>query len=542
MLFNSHQFIFLFLPITIFIFYQALKLGGRRLAIFWLVLTSLFFYGYWNPPYLALLLLSVGSDYLLGRFLVHCNQNNYGRIGKVALLSGIIFNLAIIGYYKYFDFFLENINELMGASLLLRGILLPLGISFYTFQQIAYLIDSAEKETQGYQFIDYCLFVCFFPQLIAGPIVSHQEMMPQFAKPQKFYAGNLAIGITIFSVGLFKKVVLADTIATYSTPVFAAADLGAALGIAEAWFGALAYTMQIYFDFSGYSDMAIGAARLLGFKLPVNFNSPYKALNIIDFWKRWHITLTRFLTRYLYNPMTLRASRRRMQQGQDLIRKGQGSVAAYIQIIAWPTIATMFLAGLWHGAGWSYIVFGLLHGIYLSANHGWQMLRRKLGHNLKHSQWWERRLSHLLTFSCVVVAMVFFRATSVKSGWAVLSAMIGIHEDSMPWDLVSQGLRTADFAPNQLFNNPTQGLLLLAALMIVCFCFPNTQEWMADYEPALGAKSPASTHKQTLDGAAYFWRRFSWRPNQVWALLTSSVALLGLLQISSVSEFIYFQF
>jgi alginate O-acetyltransferase complex protein AlgI len=540
MLFNSHLFILLFLPITVLLFYQGFKLGGRRLAIPWLVLASLFFYGYWNPPYLALLLLSMGMNFLLGRLLIHCHGKSYERFKKIVLLGGIALNLGLIGYYKYFNFFVDNFNQVVGSSFLLREILLPLGISFYTFQQIAYLIDSSEGETKGYQFIDYCLFVCFFPQLIAGPIVSHQEMMPQFSKPSGFRHDNLAIGLTIFFIGLFKKVVLADSISVYATPVFDAAESGVALGLWEAWFGALAYTIQIYFDFSGYSDMAIGAARLLGFRLPINFNSPYKALNIIDFWKRWHITLTRFLTRYLYNPMTLRASRRRMQQGKDLIRKGKGSFSAYLYLVAVPTIITMFLAGLWHGAGWTYIVFGLLHGLYLSINHGWHMLRRSMGHNLKQSRWWQRRLGHLLTFGCVIMAMTFFRATSVKSALAVLAAMAGFSGTNLS-ELSFQGASLASFAPNQLFDSPLKGLVMLVVLMLVAFSFPNTQEWMADYEPALGV-TLAKGKQQSVSWLDRQWQRLAWKPSQTWALLTAGGALLAVLEISSVSEFIYFQF
>ncbi|NJL86456.1 MAG: MBOAT family protein [Leptolyngbyaceae cyanobacterium SM1_1_3] len=534
MLFNSYEFILLFLPVTVLIFYQSVKVGGHKLAVIWLTIASLFFYGYWNPPYLILLLISIAINYILGQLLAEFYQVEREKQGKLLLTLGIIFNLGLIGYYKYFNFFIDNLNGIGGTSFFVENILLPLGISFYTFQQVSYLVDSAEGETKGYKFIDYCLFVSFFPQLIAGPIVSHQEMMPQFSKKANFgfKQENLVVGITIFSIGLFKKVILADQIALYSTPVFQAADSsGIALTFAEAWIGALAYTLQIYFDFSGYSDMAIGAARTFGVVLPINFNSPYKAVNIIDFWQRWHMTLTRFLTRYLYNPIVLNLSRRRIRQGKSLIKRGVGSLSAYLELIAVPTLITMFLAGLWHGAGWQYIVFGLLHGLYLSINHGWRILLKSLHYNPTEVAWWQNRLGHLVTFGCVIVAMVFFRAPSVGNGLTVLSAMIGVN-----------GISFSDGAlfSNQLFDNAKLGLLWLLVLMAIAFLTPNTQEWLSEYNPALGYQT--TSKKQTYSWLIYLQKYLKWQPNQAWAVITAAIAVTGFLGISGVSEFIYFQF
>ncbi|WP_202978838.1 MBOAT family O-acyltransferase [Halomicronema hongdechloris] len=455
-------------------------------------------------------------------------------VGKVLLIGGIVFNLGLIGYYKYFNFFVDNVNAIVGTSFNISAIVLPLGISFYTFQQISYLVDSLEGETKHYRFIDYCLFVSFFPQLIAGPIVSHQEMMPQFSRRGKFGISqeSLAIGLTIFSIGLFKKVILADQIALYSTPVFNAADQGVSLTIAEAWMGALAYTMQIYFDFSGYSDMAIGIARLFSIQLPLNFNSPYKAVNIIDFWGRWHMTLTRFLTRYLYNPIALSLSRKRARDGKDLIKRGVGSFSAFTELLAFPTITTMFLAGLWHGAGWQYIVFGLLHGLYLTVNHGWHMLLKAFGQVPKKTTWWQNRLGHLLTFGCVVVAMVFFRAPSVNNAITILSAMVG-----------ANGISLSDGAlfTNQLFSNAKLGLLWIVALMAITFLCPNTQEWLSEHSPALDYK-PINPTKPFHNWASYIQKHLKWQPNHAWAMITAAIAVTGFLGLSGVSEFIYFQF
>ncbi|MBT5260335.1 MAG: MBOAT family protein, partial [Nitrospina sp.] len=346
MLFNSYAFIFLFLPVTLLGFQLIGNRGHCRVAVSWLIGASLFFYGWWNPAYLGLILTSILFNYAVGVSLG-------SRPAKTVLVVGIAANLGLLGYFKYANFFVDNINALTGSDIVLERIILPLAISFFTFQQITYLVDTYRGETQECDFLRYCLFVTFFPQLIAGPIVHHREMMPQFAKDTfcRLKAKHLAVGLTIFSVGLFKKVILADGIAVYSTPVFDAAEAGVILTFVDAWCGALAFTFQLYFDFSGYSDMAIGLGRMFGIILPVNFFSPYKASNIIEFWRRWHITLSRFARDYLYIPL-----------GGN--RKGTLLRFANLMI-------TMLLIGLWHGAGWTFVIWGGLHGSYLVINHGW---------------------------------------------------------------------------------------------------------------------------------------------------------------------------
>lgn len=539
MLFNSFEFIFLFLPVTVVVFYSLLKQKWEKLAVTWLVLASLFFYAWWNPPYLVLLLVSIGFNYSISRALCHYEQTNKNRLGTIILRIGIFINLLTIGYYKYFNFFLDTVDHLFRTSSVVTQIILPLGISFYTFQQIAYLIDSHEGETKEDSFRDYCLFVSFFPQLIAGPIVTHKEMIPQFADLSRIskLTKNLTIGITIFAFGLFKKTVLADQISIYASPVFDAANQGVNLTIFEAWGGALAYTLQIYFDFSGYTDMAIGAGRMFGLRLPTNFNSPYQAINIIDFWGRWHLTLTRFLTRYLYNPLALLMSRRRLNSGKSLIKRGLGSPSAFAELVALPTLTTMFLAGLWHGAGWQYIVFGLLHGFYLTINHGWHMIRKFLGHDLKKSSWIGRRASHALTFLSVVVAMVFFRAPNVQAGISMLSSMANV-----------RGLMGGEYFINFVFGNPKIGagdpkfgIVFVGILLAITFLCPNTQEWVSDYDPALGF-DVSSYYKKQPKWKMNFWRKFRWQPTIFWGALTSGILVMGLLALSGVSEFIYFQF
>ncbi|TVT47942.1 MAG: MBOAT family protein, partial [Sedimenticola thiotaurini] len=303
MLFNSYYFIFLFLPIVLAVYFLLLR-KDTEYPIVWLVFASLFFYGWWNPVYLFLIIASMVINYALGWSLSDgSGMTPINR--KRILVFGIALNLSALGYYKYAGFFIENIKTLITNDFSFEEILLPLAISFFTFQQIAYLVDAYRGITKEYRFIHYALFVTFFPQLIAGPIVHHKEMLPQFLRVTSFKKNieNFSIGITIFTIGLFKKSVLADNVAQYSTPVFDAAATGDSLSFFVAWGGAMAYTMQLYFDFSGYSDMAIGGARLFGIKLPLNFHSPYKATTIVEFWRRWHMTLSRFLRDYLYIPL-----------------------------------------------------------------------------------------------------------------------------------------------------------------------------------------------------------------------------------------------
>ena len=410
MLFNSYEFVFVFLPTVLFGFHLIGKQGHHRVAIAWLVGASLFFYGWWNPAYLSLMLFSILFNYSIGISL--SNTSGHKLSSKAILTIGVATNLAVLGYYKYANFFIDNLNALSDSNLILHKVILPLAISFFTFQQIAYLVDAYRGETREYSFLHYCLFVTFFPQLIAGPIVHHKEMLPQFAKDvvYKLRSKHLAIGITIFALGLFKKVVLADGVSVYATPVFDAAEAGVMLTFFEAWAGALAYTFQLYFDFSGYSDMAIGIARMFGIRLPLNFNSPYKATSIIDFWRRWHITLSRFLRDYLYIPL-----------GGG--RKGK--VRRHINIMI-----TMILGGLWHGAGWTFILWGALHSFYLMINHGWRAIFKSRNKTKIGSF-----IAWTITFMAVVISWVPFRAESILGANNLLKAMAGVNGISLPSSL-----------------------------------------------------------------------------------------------------------
>lgn len=391
MLFNSYEFIFFFLPFTFFVYFYLLN---RRLitgAKGFLVFASLFFYSWWNIAYLPLILSSMLFNYIIGNSL---NDNFHKvKVGKKALLGfGVFANLALLGYFKYSDFFLENLNLACESDFELLHLALPLAISFFTFQQIAYLVDSYRAETKEYDFLNYALFVTFFPQLIAGPIVHHSEMMPQFASRWNLAKNykNIATGLFIFSIGLFKKVVIADYFATFATNGF---DKAVTLNMLEAWATSLSYTFQLYFDFSGYTDMAIGAALLFNIKLPINFNSPYKATDIQDFWRRWHITLSRFLRDYIYIPLG---------------GNRHGNFRTYNNLMA-----TFILGGIWHGAGWTFVFWGFLHGAALVIHRVWS------GFDIHMP----KVLAWFITFNFINIAWLFFRAKEWDDAIKVLSAM-----------------------------------------------------------------------------------------------------------------------
>ena len=518
MLFNSYTFIFLFLPIVLLGFHLIGKQGHHRVAIAWLVGASLFFYGWWNPAYLGLMLISIFFNYGVGVALGGApKQPNK----KPILIFGLAANLGLLAYFKYANFFVDNLNNIAGTDIALEQIVLPLAISFFTFQQIAYLVDAWRGETKEYNFLHYCLFVTFFPQLIAGPIVHHKEMLPQFAKDvvYKLRSKHLTIGLTIFAIGLFKKVVLADGISVYASPVFDAAEAGVVLTFFEAWGGALAYTFQLYFDFSGYSDMAIGIARMFGIRLPLNFNSPYKATSIIDFWRRWHITLSRFLRDYLYIP--LGGSRK-------------GKTRRHINLMI-----TMVLGGLWHGAGWTFVMWGALHGFYLIINHGWRAIfkgrnKTKIG---SFFAW-------TITFFAVVVSWVPFRAESMNGAENILAGMAGLHGFSLPESyliyfnyiaglgnyLVAIGWQFGDAG---LFKGVKEVLGILI-LLLISVALPNTQQIMRRYRPAF------ETYQGEIKRLNVRW--LEWRPTQIWALFSSIIFVLAVLGLTRVSEFLYFQF
>lgn len=524
MLFSSFIFIFIFLPITLFGFFKIGKLGHHRVAIAWLVGASLFFYGWWNPAYLGLML---GSIFVNFSFGVALSRQDLKISKKIIMAIGVCLNLVALGYFKYANFFVNEINGFLGTDFHLNKIILPLAISFFTFQQIAYLVDSYKGETREYNFLHYCLFVSFFPQLIAGPIVHHKEMLPQFGvnKIYKVAYSNLAIGLTIFIIGLFKKIVIADTVAQYSTPFFAAVAEGTALSFVESWMAALAYTFQLYFDFSGYSDMAIGIARMFGILLPLNFNSPYKSKSIIEFWRRWHITLSRFLRDYLYIPL-----------GGN--RKGE--VRRYMNLMI-----TMVLGGLWHGAGWTFLIWGALHGVFLVVNNLWRVVKKagflKKINNLNFFGF----LAKLLTFICVVCAWVYFRAENHVDATNILKSMAGMNGVSLPLR-IEENFKYLEYTqliikfkfdgmfPNKIIRNEWFAMGWIFVLFMISWFAPNTQQIMAKYKPAL------ETYKDEIQKINI--KFLLWRPNVAYIVVVIIMCYLSISNIFKGSEFLYFDF
>lgn len=523
MLFNSYEFIFAFLPLTLVVFIIISKFDHEK-ALGWLVVASLFFYGWWNPDYLLLIVGSMLVNYMIG-YIIN-KRRATGKGHTVFLVLGVALNLGLLGYYKYANFFMDNLLALTGMDYNLGHIILPLAISFFTFQQIAYLVDSHRGITEEYKFMHYALFVTFFPQLIAGPIVHHKEMLPQFAK-RGIKLDNITIGLMIFSLGLFKKAVLADGIAVYATPVFDLARAGEELGFFQSWGGALSYTFQLYFDFSGYSDMAIGAARLFGIKLPLNFHSPYRATNITEFWRRWHITLSRFLRDYIYIPLG---------------GNRKGNFQRYNNLMI-----TMLLGGLWHGAGWAFVIWGGLHGLYLVINHFWHFLARVFGlQNFCASTVW-RTISWFITFTAVVVGWVFFRAEDVGAASRILAGMAGLNGVSIPQGLAlhlgALGGALQNMGVEISMESGSQFVftyLWIAFLLPVALIFPNTQQWMAAFQPAFNEihDQPSTTvfHNNIV------MRLFRFNMSRLWALGCAGLSTLGILALSQISEFLYFQF
>lgn len=513
MLFNSYVFIFLFLPVVL----GGYILAGRystRAAMGWLVAASLFFYGWWKLVYLYLIVLSVVFNFIAGGYL-------YRNRSKPALSLFIAFNLGLLGYYKYAGFLNGIYADVTGSSFRLEAIVLPLAISFFTFQQITYLVDSYRRLTVRHGWLEYALFVTFFPQLIAGPIVHQAEILPQFVRGRcRLVARNLAIGITIFIVGLFKKVVIADYMGTLSTPMFDAAATGYTVTFLEGWGGALSYTFQLYFDFSGYSDMAIGLARMFGVRLPLNFNSPYKAVNIIEFWRCWHMTLSRFLRDYLYYPLG---------------GNRKGTARRYFNLMV-----VMLLGGLWHGAGWTFVFWGGLHGFYLACAHLWGALRIRLGWSPAARTVLGRMVSWTVTFTVIVVGWVFFRAETWDAAINVLQGMAGMDGrlvvtiGYLPFLESFSALKggvSLSTAPLLYFAGRSQ-IGVLGACLALVLILPNTQEWMQRYFPTTDSVKPA-------------WdipRLFLWRPSRAW--VTFLIVMVGVTLVANMqpNEFLYFQF
>ncbi len=522
MLFNSFAFVFGFLPLALLLFYGAGRLFGQTAASIVLSLSSLAFYAWWRPQDLWILLFAIGFNYVLGAVIQRAHVQKRLLAQRLWLGFGLVVDIGLLGYYKYANFIVDNVAAATGANFTLERIILPLAISFFTFQKIAYLIDSSRGEVSGTGIIEFSLFASFFPQLLAGPIVHYKEIIPQLREPRfaTLLPRNLVIGLVIFAIGLFKKTVIADTLGGYANPLFAD-PAGQGYDLALGWTAAITYTFQLYFDFSGYSDMAIGLGRMFGVKLPLNFHSPLRAGSVIDYWRRWHMTLQRFILSYIYQPLALPLNRLAAERGLS----GWNSFAVGVGV---PTFFTFLIIGIWHGAGWTFVVFGLMHAFYVLTNEFWRERRKLAARARRKAKLPAREIGlgerigyHVLTLVCVALANVMFRATSIGDALVISKAMFGLSGgiDS----LLAGTAVTAELA-----------LTLVASVVLVAF-FPNVQQIMARYRPAVNWADWQGSHLPVA-----LWQ---WRPDARGVVLVGVMLFIGVMFIQrGQAVFLYFNF
>ena len=488
--FNSYPY-FLFLAVAV-LGYRLLEsrtLTGRRV---FLLLASYAFYAWWRADFLLLLMGSTLVNYMIGREIELRRARLADR--RIFLIGGLIFNLGLIALFKYQTLFVSTANDLLNIGLPVPNFFLPLAISFFTFEQISYLVDADAGKTRNYSLLDYALFVAFFPHLIAGPIVRHNDLIPQFVAMRSARALDLAAGITLFTIGLAKKTLIADNLAPFADAIFNAAGRGTALGLTDSWLGTLFFSFQIYFDFSAYSDMALGSSVMLGIRLPVNFHSPYKAASIIEFWRRWHISLSAFLRDYLYIPLG----------------GNRGTPARrYLNLFI-----TMLLGGLWHGANWTFMLWGGLHGLYLTINHAFRHLTK----DVTVTPAWRlplRGLSVLQTFAATSLAWIVFRAETLASARNVAGGLVGLGDSAV-----------VSFSP--------LAAITLVLLFVIVWWMPNSMEIMWRHQPAL----PSPYERDPVMPAS----RLSWQPTRLQAVIYGLICIIAILALSNLKPFIYFQF
>jgi D-alanyl-lipoteichoic acid acyltransferase DltB (MBOAT superfamily) len=492
MLFNSAGFIFIFMPLTIAGFAVAVRLRSTAVAIAVLIVASYAFYGWWEPWLPALLGASTAFNFTIGWSITHAARRKRPALVRILLWIGIAGDLGLLGYFKYADFFIANVDAVTGLSNPHPTIALPIGISFYTFTQIAFLADAAQGRIERLRLADYVLFVSYFPHLIAGPIIHHRATIPQFRRiaADGWDIGAIAVGLSIFAIGLFKKIILADNVAPFADAVFSNAAAGPP-PLLDGWIGSIAYAFQIYFDFSGYSDMAIGLSLLFGVRLPVNFASPYKSTSIVEFWSRWHMSLSAFLRDYLYIPLG---------------GNRKGAVRRYANLMV-----TMLLGGLWHGAAWTFVIWGGLHGLYLVINHAWRFAFGPPSPDPAPSIVWLKRISVCLA---VTIAWVFFRSDSFTAASNMFAGMSGTH----------------GFAAD---SNHATSLGWLAVCVFIVWALPNTYQLFARFNPTLPL--PAKLGDAPADFLA-------WRVNAASAMALGSLFAGCILAINRFSPFLYFRF
>lgn len=518
MLFNSFLFIFGFLPLALVLFYAAGRFS--RVAKLVLTLLSLGFYAMWRPIHLPLLLGSIIVNYAVGDRIQSALAAGREKAVRAWLVLGLCADLAFLGWFKYANFIADNIGAMTGTPLGLAKIALPLGISFFTFQKIAYLIDSARGDARKMSFLDFSLFASFFPQLIAGPIVHYKEVVPQIQRRLfgRLIWRNLMVGLVIFAMGLFKKTVLADTLSSYANPMFEAGAQGHAFSLAGGWLAAVTYTFQLYFDFSGYSDMAIGLGRMLGVKLPLNFHSPLRASNIADYWRRWHMTLQRFIVAYIFQPLSLPLTR-------WAAMRGLRDWPAFAAGVGVPAFVTFVAVGIWHGAGWTFVLFGVMHAIYICTNEAWDEWRkrrrrqlRKLGRTLAEPGPARVLLFHGVTLVAVIYANVVFRARTVADAIWVWRGMTGLNGLELGGATLSWGLAAS----------------LLVSVILV-FLMPNTQQIMGRFDPAYNWREWRAVARSPV--------RWTWKPDAAGLLFAGVTLFFAIMFIQrGKAIFLYFNF
>jgi alginate O-acetyltransferase complex protein AlgI len=519
-LFNSFPFLFGFLPLALVLTYAAGRRRTSTLAKLTLAVLSLGFYAWWRLVYLWLLLFSIAFNYIVGDQIQRAVAAERGRRARILLILGLIVDVGMLGWFKYANFIADNIDTVAGTHWRLERIALPLAISFYTFQKIGYLVDSARGDARRMTVLDFTLFTSFFPQLIAGPIVHYKEVVPQLQGPLfgKLIWRNILVGLTIMAIGLFKKTVIADTLSGYSDSLFALADGKQSIEFLSGWLAAIVYTLQVYFDFSGYSDMAIGLGRMFGVKLPLNFHSPLRAANIADYWRRWHMTLQRMIYSYVFQPLSLFLIRGTWR----LELTGWGAFAVSV---GFPTFLTFIIVGVWHGAGWTFVAFGAMHAVYVSVFEIWRERRTRLQRKLRKAKiklpepGLARRASgHVLTLIAVLFANVMFRANTVAGAISVWAGMTGFRGASVDFQFVTWGLAAT----------------LLLCVVMVSF-FPNTQQIMARFDPACNWSEWSKVAPPLV--------QWTWRPNTVGLLLAGIVLFIGVMFIQrGQAIFLYFNF
>jgi alginate O-acetyltransferase complex protein AlgI len=501
--FTSLKFIFIFLPLAYLGFVLAHRLGGRAQAINFLAIISVVYYAMFGTQLLLVLLVSMLFNYFIGKAIV--SQAEQPKTAKYLLLGAIMSNLGMLGYLKYSNFFIDIMNQASGSTMSLLDIAVPIGVSFFTFVQIGYLIDAYNGQLLKHNFAKYVVFTAFFPCVTAGPLVMQREMMEQLSKSSApaFDVRRLFIGVTMFAMGLFKKVVLADSIAPFANKVFDGAHAGMALDGATAWIGAICYTLQLYFDFSGYSDMAIGLATIFAIKLPLNFDSPFKATNISDFWRRWHMTMTRFFTAYLYSGVAMYGMRKSMAVQM-------GRVGRFFLVAAVPSLLTFIVAGVWHGSGWTFVIYGVMHGIAVATFLAW---REFSGVKLPSAIAW------FFTMVTVVCGLVMFRAPDVATAMTLLGQM---------WNFGGSNVN----APMIVIDSAT-ALSMIVILGAITLLLPNSQQILHHEWPVVDSKP-----EETATAAGLV----SWRPSFSTALITAFIFTVGITSIGSSSGFLYYKF